>query len=126
MQIKMIGDFSYDLVPGQSRRTLHDGLVLDEPADVALAAINAGKAMRWPPAAAAPAPEAIEPAEGGGTDDGAGQTAETTPARKGSGKKPAAAKPAPAAEPAGTPAPAEAIEPGGDDDAGDDQAGADA
>lgn len=124
MQIKMIGAFSYDLVPGVSRRTLHAGLVLDEPVDVAQAAIGAGVAVRWPP-------EAIDQsgsAEVDGQGEDVGSTQPPPPATKASGKKGGGKKggaETPAEPPAATggPTPAEAIEPGGGD-AGEDQADA--
>lgn len=111
MQIKMIGDFSYDLVPGSTRRTLHEGLVLEEASDVATAAIAAGKAMRWPPELAA----VVDSPDDGADDEGTGgeppKPSEPAPAKKPSGKK-AAAKSEPTAQPAGEPSPAEAVEPG--------------
>lgn len=125
MQIKMIGTFSYDLVPGVSRRTLHAGLVLDEPVDIAQAAISAGVAVRWPP-------ESIDQngsaeVDGQGEDVGSTQPeppAPKPPGKKGGGKKGGAETPAePPAAASGGPTPAEAIEPG-DDDSGEDQADA--
>ncbi|MEN5084263.1 hypothetical protein ABE438_17420 [Bosea sp. TWI1241] len=118
MQIKMIGTFSYDVVPGLTRRTLHAGLVLDEPVDVAKAAIADGKAVRWPPLPHEPIVGIID--ENDGDDDSAGQGEDPPgPAADseaaGSKAKPAKsakAKPAEPAQAAGEPTPAEAIEPG--------------
>lgn len=130
MQIRMIDDFSYDLVPGLSRRTLHKGLVLNEPVDVAGAAIDAGKAERWPPVSAASEPPLVlgDPVETGGDDDpGAGGTparAEPLPTPPAPKASTAPKRGAPKVPPAGSDAtPAEAVEPGADDDAGDEPAG---
>ena len=126
MQIKMNGTFSYDLVPGVSRRTLHAGLVLDEPVEVAQAAIDAGAAVRWPPVGETPAEGTGDEPAGGG-EAGGGDT--TAAAPKAPGKKPGGKKagPQPPAAPAATvasePSPAEPVEPGGDDDAGGGQPG---
>lgn len=115
MQIKMIGTFSYDVVPGSTRRTLHQGLVLEEASDVATAAINAGKAVRWP--LEQPLLDDAVAGDDGGDDggDGAGDQTPNSPApepaKKPSGKKAAAKTEAPA-QPAGEPSPAEAVEPG--------------
>jgi hypothetical protein len=115
MQIKMIGTFSYDLVPGVSRRTLHAGLVLDEPVDVAQAAIADGKAVRWPPEAGA--------VTGEGEGDDPAPSPRPAPQPKPATKQAAGSKKgarsetpsAPPTAPASEPTPAEPVEPGGSD-----------